>query len=137
MHRREQAAASDVVARFGIRTPGLNATLGQLSGGNQQKAILGRWLRNRPKALLLDEPTQGVDIGARAEIYKQIRNAVIDGAAVLVVSSDLEELLLLADRVVVLNRGRITAEARRPVLNREWLITHIFAPDLEAAFGGG
>jgi ribose transport system ATP-binding protein len=81
-----------------------------LSGGNRQKVLLARWLRGAARVLLLDEPTQGVDVGARAEIHRMIRDAVDAGAAAIVVSSDHEELEQLADRVLVLADGRVVAE---------------------------
>lgn len=109
-HGRERRDTVRLIADFGIK-----ATSGQplqtLSGGNQQKVILARWLRREPRLLLLDEPTQGVDIGARVEIYRMIRDAADRGAAVLVVSSDFDELSHLCSRVVVLNAGRLVAEA--------------------------
>lgn len=128
--RRERADAERAVATYAIRAPSLEVPLAQLSGGNQQKAILARWLRRAPKALLLDEPTQGIDVGARAEVYAQIERAVEQGAGALLVSSDIEELLRLADRVAVLRRGRLVATAARAEIDREWLIDRIYdAPE--------
>lgn len=95
---------------YKIRAHSEAQTLATLSGGNQQKVILARWLRKRPKVLLLDEPTQGVDVGARAQIHEFIRQSAATGTAVLVVASDLDELLQLADRVIVLCAGRLTAD---------------------------
>jgi ribose transport system ATP-binding protein len=91
--------------------------MGTLSGGNQQKVILARWLQRHPKILLLDEPTQGVDINARAEIYGLVRKAVADGCSMLVVTSDFEELSHVSDRVIVINHGHVVAELRPPDLN--------------------
>ena len=109
-HRRERRDAVSLIGEFGI-----NATTGQpmqtLSGGNQQKVILARWLRRNPKLLLLDEPTQGVDIGARVSIYRMIHDAADAGTAVVLVSSDFDELSHLCSRVVVLRNGRVVAEA--------------------------
>ncbi|MFF5229940.1 sugar ABC transporter ATP-binding protein [Dactylosporangium sp. NPDC000521] len=122
----ELADAAEDIKRYSIRASGLRAALGQLSGGNQQKAILARWLRIRPAVLLLDEPTQGVDVGARAEIYAQIEKAVDEGTSVLLVTSDLDELLHLADRVVVLANGRVTDTARQRDVTREWVATRMF-----------
>jgi ribose transport system ATP-binding protein len=107
---RERAEARGSLTEFLIKAPSLAAPLTALSGGNQQKVILARWLRRRPKVILLDEPTQGVDIGARAEIYQLVRAAVAGGAGALVVSSDFEELSRVCDRVLVLADGRIVAD---------------------------
>jgi ABC-type sugar transport system ATPase subunit len=87
---------------------------GTLSGGNQQKVVLGKWLLTAPRVLLLDEPTRGIDVGARAEIHDRLRDLAAGGAALLVVSSDLEELVALADRVLVLRRGAISGEFPGP-----------------------
>lgn len=98
------------IATFGVKAPAADALMSTLSGGNQQKVIVARWLRLRPALLLLDEPTQGVDVGARAEIYELVRKATESGAAALVVASDFEELAAVCDRVLVLRHGRIAAE---------------------------
>ncbi|MBZ0153658.1 MAG: ATP-binding cassette domain-containing protein, partial [Planctomycetes bacterium] len=86
---------------------------GTLSGGNQQKIVLGKWLAASPKVLLLDEPTRGVDVGARAEIYARLHALAGSGLAILFVSSELEEVLALADRVLVLHQGRLAGSLRR------------------------
>jgi ribose transport system ATP-binding protein len=112
--RTEQAEVLRDIKRFGIRTTGPSAYIESLSGGNQQKVVLARWLRQQPRLLLLDEPTQGVDVGARDEIYKLIAQAADQGAALLVVSSEFEELARICGRVLVLARGRIVAEMRQP-----------------------
>ena len=84
-----------------------------LSGGNQQKVALGKWLPIEPRLLLLDEPTRGVDVGAKREIYQQLDGFTARGIAILLASSDLPELLALSDRIVVLHRGRVTARLER------------------------
>ena len=81
-----------------------------LSGGNQQKVVLGRWLSCEPRVLILDEPTRGVDVGAKAEIYHLINDLAADGLAILIISSELPEILALSDRVLVMKSGRITGE---------------------------
>ena len=88
--------------------------MGGLSGGNQQKVVLSRWLRHRLKVLLLDDPTQGVDVGARAEIHELIAGVAREGMAVLIASSDHEELALLCDRVLIMNHGRVQQALHAP-----------------------
>jgi len=122
--RQENTEARTLVRRFGIKAPGTANPISALSGGNQQKAVIARWLRRNPALLLLDEPTQGVDIGARADIYRIIRAAVEQGAAVLMVASDFDELARVCDRVLVLRRGRFVAEVKPPGLDHEHL-THL------------
>jgi ribose transport system ATP-binding protein len=109
-HRRERRDAEAAISRFLIRTESPDAEVATLSGGNQQKIVLARWMRKSPRLLLLDEPTHGVDVGARAEISQLIRQAVGEGTAVIVVSSDFEELVELCDRVVALRGGVIDGE---------------------------
>lgn len=105
-----RADSERLISEYSVKCQGESAPFASLSGGNQQKVILARWMRRDPKVLLLDEPTQGVDVGARSQIYKLIRDAAVEGMGVLVVSSDTEELELLCDRVIVMHRGRISAE---------------------------
>jgi rhamnose transport system ATP-binding protein len=103
----ERAEARRFVTDFAIRTPSIDAPVGTLSGGNQQKVALARWLATRPRLLILDEPTQGVDIGAKAEIHRLIRALAADGLAILLISSELTELLGLAHRIGVMRGGRL------------------------------
>lgn len=116
-HRTMRSDARASIDRFTIRTSSDRQKMGTLSGGNQQKAVLARWLSRHPTILLLDEPTQGVDVNARTEIYQLIRQAVDEGCSVLLVTSDFEELAGLSDRVVVLVNGRISAELAAPDLD--------------------
>jgi erythritol transport system ATP-binding protein len=108
--RQARSQAGGQAGHLGIKMPGLNAPITVLSGGNQQKVVLARALATRPKVLLLDEPTRGVDVGARAEIFKIVGALARQGMGVVFTSSDLAEVLSLADRVLVMARGRITAE---------------------------
>jgi ribose transport system ATP-binding protein len=108
--------AEDLLSRFLIKAESVEDPLSALSGGNQQKVIVARWLRRSPRVVLLDEPTQGVDVGARHEIYLLIRQAVEAGAVALVASSDSEELAAICDRVIVLRDGRIVGEVPRSQL---------------------
>jgi ABC-type sugar transport system ATPase subunit len=111
--RRESAAASAAAAQYGIKTGRLDAPIASLSGGNQQKAILARALLTEPRVLLLDDPTRGVDVGAKADLYRLIDRLCRHGMGVVVTSSELPELLLLCDRILVLREGRLMAEFRR------------------------
>ncbi len=111
--RRERALAETTVQQLAVKTTGTDAAVTSLSGGNQQKTIIGRWLLTKPKVLLLDDPTRGVDVGAKAELYRLIDRLCRDGLGVVVTSSELPELLTLADRILVLCEGRVTAEFGR------------------------
>jgi ribose transport system ATP-binding protein len=97
-----------------------------LSGGNQQKVVLGKWLLRQPRLLLLDEPTRGIDIGAKSEIYRLICELADGGAGILVISSELEELMGLCDRILVMRRGEIVAEQSRADFDREELLAAAF-----------
>jgi ribose transport system ATP-binding protein len=108
--RSERRATADAIKSFNIKAPSVDAPFATLSGGNQQKAILARWFERSPGLLLLDEPTQGVDVASRAEIHGLIRTAVEGGAAAVVASSDYEELCSLCDRVIVLGQGAVRGE---------------------------
>ena len=110
--RSEQMEAARLIEELAIKTPGPHAAVSQLSGGNQQKVALGKWLSRRSAVYLLDEPCVGVDVGAKVEIYRLIGRLVEEGAAVLVLSSDLQELLGISDRILVLHRGEIAGEFR-------------------------
>jgi ribose transport system ATP-binding protein len=116
-HDEEHVESEASIARFLIRTATDTQPLSTLSGGNQQKVILARWLRDDPALVLLDEPTQGVDINARAEIHGLLRDVARAGSAVVVVSSDFDELARLCDRVVVMVEGRVVAERTPPALD--------------------
>jgi L-arabinose transport system ATP-binding protein len=108
--RLERAIGQEYVDRLRIRTPSLDQDVAKLSGGNQQKVVIARWLATKPKVLILDEPTRGIDVGAKAEIYKLIDELAGTGMAVLLISSELLEVLGLADRILVMQNGRITGE---------------------------
>ncbi len=108
--REEQAAGARTVNEFRIKTPDLAATPDRLSGGNQQKVLLARWLLTQPSLLLLDEPTKGVDVGAKYEIHEAVRAQAAKGMGCLMVSSDLPEVLTLSHRIVVMREGRVQGE---------------------------
>lgn len=106
----ERQAVQAAIVHFGIKAPRAAQPIGSLSGGNQQKALLARWLEGDPQVIILDEPTRGVDVGAKAEIHRLIHGLADQGKAVLLISSDLPEILSLSDRLLVLHRGRVAAE---------------------------
>jgi ribose transport system ATP-binding protein len=117
--RRERTRSKELCERLNVKTPSVRQTVGLLSGGNQQKVVLGKWLARSPRVLVLDEPTRGVDVGARSEIYGLMDKLAGEGVAVWMISSDLEEVLGMSDRVLVLHEGKLTGELRRDELNEE------------------
>jgi ribose transport system ATP-binding protein len=114
---REQAERSR--ADLDIRAPSVEIRTGALSGGNQQKVVLAKWLAMEPKVIIFDEPTRGIDIGAKAEIYRLMRNLSDNGVAVLVISSDMEEVIGLSDRVAVMHEGGVSGILDRARANEE------------------
>ncbi len=106
---REMQLAEEISQKLAVKTQGLAAAITSLSGGNQQKCIIGRWLLTKPKVLLLDDPTRGVDVGAKAELYRLIDELCRSGLGVILTSSELPELLTVCDRILVLSEGRMTA----------------------------
>ncbi|MDZ7372773.1 MAG: sugar ABC transporter ATP-binding protein [candidate division KSB1 bacterium] len=119
----ERRAVQEFVERLRIRTPSLNQQVQYLSGGNQQKVVLARWLLREAKVLLFDEPTRGVDVGAKAEIFELIGRLAQKGAAILLISSYLPELLGVCDRILVMHRGRIVGELSRAEATQEKILT--------------
>src|SRR5262249_38998053 len=109
----EEALVSDQFTKLRVRSPHIDFPVAGLSGGNQQKIVLARWLAAKCRILILDEPTRGVDVGAKAEIHGFIDRLAADGAAVLLISSEMPELLALSTRVVVLRAGRVVGELPR------------------------
>ncbi len=98
------------VDRFRIKTPSIEQLVGLLSGGNQQKVVLAKWLATEPRMLIVDEPTRGVDVGTKAEIYGLMRELARGGLAILVISSDLPEVLTISDRILVMRGGMLAGE---------------------------
>ena len=107
--RASEARAADAIATtLTVKASSIEAAAATLSGGNQQKVVLGKWLALQPRAIIFDEPTQGVDVGAKAEIHRLIRQLADQGAAVMMISSDMDEIVAESDRVAVMHEGRIT-----------------------------
>ena len=105
-----------------VKAPGTKTLASALSGGNQQKVVLGRWLMTEPKILLLDEPTRGLDVGAKAEIYQLINNLAKQGMAIIVVSSELPEVIGISDRIVTFCEGELTGEYLQEEATQEKLL---------------
>lgn len=116
---RETQVATELAEKLEIKTPNLNQLVGFLSGGNQQKVALAKWLATSPKILILDEPTRGIDVGSKSEIYKLIRSLADDGIGVIIVSSEMEEIIGLSDRVLVMHEGRCTGILERGEISEE------------------
>lgn len=126
---RERALADSMIRRLAIKTAGPESPITSLSGGNQQKCIIGRWLLTNPRVLLLDDPTRGVDVGAKAELYRLMHELCSQGISVILTSSELPELLTVSDRILVLSEGRLTGEFARADATEQKI--------MEAATAGG
>ena len=125
IRRKEETAFCDqAICEFGIRTPSHEQKVLNLSGGNQQKVILARWMAMKPQLILLDEPTKGIDVGAKSEIYAMICKAACQGIGVLLISSEMPEVIGLCDRIYVLKDGRITAELAREDATEKRILTY-------------
>jgi ribose transport system ATP-binding protein len=118
-HARETKAALDACKAINIKTPTPEMRAANLSGGNQQKVVLAKWLTFAPQVLIFDEPTRGIDVGAKAEIYQLIRKLAANGVSVIVISSEMEEVLGISDRIAVMHEGRLTGILDRPQFSEE------------------
>jgi ribose transport system ATP-binding protein len=121
---REISITEEYVRSMGIKTPTYEQLVGNLSGGNQQKVVIGRWLATKPKILILDEPTKGVDVGAKAEIYAIMNELAKQGVAIIMISSELPEVINMSNRVNVMSGGRITACLSREELSQETIMKY-------------
>ena len=130
---RERVECEDLLKRWGIKAASIDVPPDSLSGGNQQKVVLAKWLLTAPRVLLLDEPTKGVDVGAKHDIHHLIREEAALGMGCLVVSSDLPELLALADRIVVLKQGRVQGEVLRGATEEDVMHLATRAEEIDAA----
>jgi len=119
---RERSSSQAFIGKLRIAAPDVFIRADQLSGGNQQKVIMSKWLQRKPKVFFLDEPTRGVDVGAKAEIHRIIAELAEEGAAVLMISSEIEEIMNLSDRVLVMSRGSIVGEVAREEIEKERLM---------------
>jgi len=115
--------ADEFIQRLDIRTPSAQQRVQNLSGGNQQKVVISRWLTLNPRVLMLDEPTRGIDVGAKSEIYRLMRKLASEGVGIIMVSSELPEILGVSDRVLVMHEGRIAGEFDPRVATQDALMT--------------
>ena len=117
--RRARRLATDYTARLQVKAAGLDQLVSALSGGNQQKVVLGKWLATNPRVLILDEPTRGIDIGTKAEVHRIISRLATEGLAIMLISSELPEVLGMADRIVVMHEGHVTGTFDRADADQE------------------
>jgi ABC-type sugar transport system ATPase subunit len=132
-HKFEQAMASTFVSLLGIKTPSIHVTAASLSGGNQQKVALARWLATKPRVMILDEPTQGVDVGAKAEIHEIVTTMAENGVAIILISSELPEIVGMCDRVAVFHQQTISTILPRELITQENIMSLAFGHRLESS----
>ncbi|MGI9502766.1 MAG: sugar ABC transporter ATP-binding protein, partial [Geminicoccaceae bacterium] len=125
----ERKLAEDSIKQFGIRGSGIEQVVNKLSGGNQQKAVLAKWLATKPRLLIMDEPTRGVDVGAKAEIHRLMGDLVEQGLAILMISSELPEIMGMSDRILVMREGRLVAEFVGAETDQEEIATAMMGGD--------
>jgi ribose transport system ATP-binding protein len=118
-HADIESVTNEVVKNFSVKLSGISQEVGFLSGGNQQKIALAKWISLKPQVLIVDEPTRGVDVISKAEIYQHLQSIADEGVAVVMVSSDLEEILKVSDRVLVMHEGKISGELKKEDLSEE------------------
>ncbi|CAB3778765.1 sugar ABC transporter ATP-binding protein [Pararobbsia alpina] len=131
--RSEEQLAQTWGQRLRLKAANLQAPVGTLSGGNQQKIVIGKWLATDPKVLIIDEPTRGIDVGAKAEVYRTLADLVSQGMAVLMISSELPEVLGMADRVLVMHEGRLSADLARADASEERIMSAALGQHWERA----
>ena len=123
--KEQRRRVDEVASALGVKSAGLDQLIINLSGGNQQKVVLGKWLLRNPKVLILDEPTRGIDVGAKREFYRILERLSEDGAAMVLISSESDEVYDLSDRIIVMQDGRMTREFARGQLTRNELLSFV------------
>jgi len=134
---RAESIARDFVARLDIRTPSIQQRVRNLSGGNQQKVVIAKWLTLQPRVLILDEPTRGIDVGAKAEIYHLMNDLAAQGVGILMISSELPEILGVSDRVLVMHEGRLAGEFDPRTATQDDIMSAATGSTAGNANGGG
>ena len=127
--KKEKAIVDNGIDSLAVKTPSRDQRVGNLSGGNQQKVVLAKWLASDPEILILDEPTRGVDVGAKAEIYKIMNDLAAKGMAIIMISSEMPEIVNMCDRIVVMSEGKITGELEKEEFDQEKILHYVFAED--------
>jgi ribose transport system ATP-binding protein len=133
--RAEARAVGDFQGKLGIRTPGLRQLVKYLSGGNQQKVVLAKWLNSRCDILIFDEPTRGIDVRAKTEIYSLMERLIREGTAILMISSEVPEILAMADRIIVMRNGAVAGELSRQEAGANWAAVETLMEDEPASDG--
>lgn len=125
LSKKQQSISTDgIIEALNVRTPHQEQEIANLSGGNQQKVIIGRWLLTEPDIFLMDEPTRGIDVGAKFEIYEIINQLAMEGKTVIIVSSEMPELLGVSDRIIVMSGGILTGEVDTANTTQEEIMTY-------------
>ena len=122
-HKKINRVVDDSIKKLSIKTPSMKEHIANLSGGNQQKVIVARWLANDPDVLIMDEPTRGIDVGAKHEIYEIMNDLAAEGKAIIMVSSEMAELLGVCDKILVMSGGRLSGEVDAKTTNQEEIMT--------------
>ena len=122
--RAESEIATEMCRKLRVKTPSYEKIVNQLSGGNQQKVIIAKWLMMYPKVLILDEPTRGIDVGAKSEIYQIMNELTEQGVSIIMISSDMEEIMGMADRILVMCEGKISGELHKGEYTQEKILEY-------------
>jgi ABC-type sugar transport system ATPase subunit len=122
-HAKEAKTAKEWISRMSIKTPSLTTSVENLSGGNQQKVVLAKWMMTDPKVLFMNEPTRGIDVGAKIEVYKLMGEFCRNGLGIVLISSELPEIMAIADRILTIQAGKITGEFSRNEFDQESLLS--------------
>ena len=122
--RAESDIATEMCRKLRVKTPSYEKIVNQLSGGNQQKVIIAKWLMMYPKVLILDEPTRGIDVGAKSEIYQIMNELTEQGVSIIMISSDMEEIMGMADRILVMCEGKISGELHKGEYTQEKILEY-------------
>lgn len=127
--KKEKEIVDNGITSLAIKTPSDQQKAGNLSGGNQQKIVLAKWLASDPDILILDEPTRGVDVGAKAEIYKIMNDLAAKGMAIIMISSEMPEIVNMCDRLIIMSDGRISGELDKSEFDQQRILHYVFAEE--------